>query len=778
MRILEIQVSRYGPLVDIDRLPLKDFDLFFGKNESGKTLLVDAILRMLLRGKRDLQNFENIYRIEENPEGYLLFEFANKSHKLPEEDDATSIVGLNAEEFRNTFVVRDGDLTLVNESNFYTSVTDRLTGLHTKKIELVCDELAIIAKLTNPSSTSGLSDRLGLGKIKSRLRDAKNILTTIVDLRKRMIDQNFEELEQKLVEKEIQSANLNNQILLLEEAYKRERYEMGVERLGNLETAIIQLEELLIFSSDDRDKWRDAENENENLAEQLSDKKNKLESLESDLVEQREALKEAQKEKEILERKENDIKKIQIETFNFTQQVEEYAGKNKLAQQLSFGAIAGFIGFCISLIAYIFSQEIFLVVLSIILALTSIAIFVWWLSITVAIARLEKQKKVIIHESARIGIEGDSIDLILVEIQKYFELLEDAKNNFRDLSNDISSLEKQIQNQMEDIEKFREKQNKNEEIISSFLNKSNASDIDLYTTKLNERAEREKAREREIEALKSAFGDEGISIEDRLIHWREEIDNLAEFKDKAVDVKYNEKEVNKCKEESFDLDVSISVIKAQLIEFRDDLRSIAQSATKILRSDEVILCETSRELNEIENRLLRFIEDVEIKEKNAKIAIEIFEKISAEEEENVAKLFGKDSPASLKFKEITGGIYQSIEYDQEKKKIWTCTAEHDCLNPDQLSKGTYDQLYLSVRLAMAETLLPNEAGFLILDDPFLASDGERLLNQIELLRSLVKEGWQIIYFSVKDEIFEALKGDIDKKVVNLHRLSSIHELPA
>jgi uncharacterized protein YhaN len=87
----------------------------------------------------------------------------------------------------------------------------------------------------------------------------------------------------------------------------------------------------------------------------------------------------------------------------------------------------------------------------------------------------------------------------------------------------------------------------------------------------------------------------------------------------------------------------------------------------------------------------------------------------------------------------------------------------ETLRADQLSTGTFDQLYFATRLALAHRLFGDEPGFLLLDDPFLASDRIRLSNQLEMLAGLSRQGWQILFFSVKDEVaqgFGKLNGEV------------------
>ena len=47
-----------------------------------------------------------------------------------------------------------------------------------------------------------------------------------------------------------------------------------------------------------------------------------------------------------------------------------------------------------------------------------------------------------------------------------------------------------------------------------------------------------------------------------------------------------------------------------------------------------------------------------------------------------------------------------------------------------------------------------------MDDPFVKADPDRLNRQIDALKKITKLGWQVLYFSAKGEIHDALKIDI------------------
>ena len=60
-----------------------------------------------------------------------------------------------------------------------------------------------------------------------------------------------------------------------------------------------------------------------------------------------------------------------------------------------------------------------------------------------------------------------------------------------------------------------------------------------------------------------------------------------------------------------------------------------------------------------------------------------------------------------------------------------------------------------------------------MDDPFVKADPDRLKRQINTLKNITKLGWQVLYFSAKGEIYDALKIDIDNNVIKFIKLQGI-----
>jgi uncharacterized protein YhaN len=60
-----------------------------------------------------------------------------------------------------------------------------------------------------------------------------------------------------------------------------------------------------------------------------------------------------------------------------------------------------------------------------------------------------------------------------------------------------------------------------------------------------------------------------------------------------------------------------------------------------------------------------------------------------------------------------------------------------------------------------------------MDDPFIKADTDRLAKQLDLLKRISKDGWQILYFTAKEEVKDALKQDVASKSIGYHEIQGV-----
>ena len=96
------------------------------------------------------------------------------------------------------------------------------------------------------------------------------------------------------------------------------------------------------------------------------------------------------------------------------------------------------------------------------------------------------------------------------------------------------------------------------------------------------------------------------------------------------------------------------------------------------------------------------------------------------------------------FSRLTGGRYQRITLGEDLS-LSACTQEEDTLRAALWrSDGTVDQLYLALRLAVAEELTPEAP--LILDDALVRFDDQRMAVALDILKEM-GEAKQVILFT-------------------------------
>ncbi len=99
------------------------------------------------------------------------------------------------------------------------------------------------------------------------------------------------------------------------------------------------------------------------------------------------------------------------------------------------------------------------------------------------------------------------------------------------------------------------------------------------------------------------------------------------------------------------------------------------------------------------------------------------------------------------FSMLTNGRYQRITLGEDLT-LSTAAENEDILRSSQWrSDGTIDQLYLALRLAVAEELTPNAP--LILDDALVRFDDQRLSKALDILKEAAKDK-QIILFTCQN----------------------------
>ena len=192
-----------------------------------------------------------------------------------------------------------------------------------------------------------------------------------------------------------------------------------------------------------------------------------------------------------------------------------------------------------------------------------------------------------------------------------------------------------------------------------------------------------------------------------------------------TEIKENEEEYNKLKFEKYSLDLSEKNINNNL-------------------EEKINLEEQLENANSEEEEILKLGQAIEL-------ARNILEKSYEKMKNNITPKFTENLLKNTKG--VIGEKYKNIIFNEEEGLIVE-TENGDYVNANLLSVGTIDQLYLALRLAIANEVAKENLP-IILDEAFAYYDEERLENILFYLNNNFKEN-QIIIFTCSNREKEAL----------------------
>lgn len=770
MKLNEFSLTHYGPLPEKGRIILDQFNLFFGNNESGKTLTIDAIVKLLFGS--DIRYLQGINRVDEKPEGYLIIkDDNNKELKFKGHEDFQKICDISPSEFSNLFIIRDSDLDISNETDFYTKITDRLLGLRTDDLKKIEKNLQDIGKITSTGIFRNIKDE----KIKDRLDDSEKISKEIIELNETVVNENFSTIEMDLIQIKEDIAKISQELDNLEIARKRDRFKRGNQALESLKTYKTKFEEIKDFNNQESQAWR----ENETI---IFTNKRKKEQINSKISEKKETIKNLKSE---IGNMEYDI----VSPRNINEQLQDDINPELKDYEKRIGELANQIG----------KDKFILLTLKITTILLFVSIFldlifpiVWSYAITFLFALVAVVafffKILLIHKRAytngiferikyklsKYELSAETSQEILANINKF--KVEYEKNETR-----ISNLKKEKEKAEEKIDELRTEEipaiDMNilnaQNVIDNIKTKSGAADLQDYIENVDLKNNYEKDISNQLSILED-FGAFDKNEEKSINNWENEIKKIESFQDKAIGILYSEDKVRDLKDKKESLEKQYEELDQRLKDFQEKLRDIERRTTSVLQmSEESVICTSSNDLININCQIWDFIEEYNQTREDILEVIKIFKLIEIEGKERASEILNKESLTSEYFKTITDEAYQNVIFDVDSGRVKVTRKEGVILEIDQLSGGTYDQINLAIRLALGEKILKDKVGFLIMDDPFIKSDQKRLQNQINLLKKIAQIGWQIIYFSCKSEIPIVLAEDISNGSVNYIQMEDL-----
>lgn len=769
MHIRRLVVHRYGPLPPFDG-ELSDFTVIHGPNEKGKTLLIDALVRILFKDeikRGHYKLFGNLSRVDERPEGFAVVATHAEETTVGADRTLSSVapVPITPEDFRNVFLIRDSDLSLKNESAYYERVSERLCGTRSSAIDGLKEALKRIGRLRSATPDSVLSARKDKKdkRVAEQLAAAEHMLDEIRALAETLRGQGFDDATRRLADLADERARLEAESRRLREAERRTRLEKAREAVAGVRERMTAAAELARASDAHLEAWRGIVAQRGVLERDVAD----LATRRSELAG---AFEEARAAGELLSARdaEQASRRDRVEA-QIRPVLDAWLRESGLRRHADRGtrAIAGALVVSIAVgvgaaIAGVVTRSPFAAGAAAAGALSALVCGVVLWKGARSRAALARGEMDLVAAVNRLGLAAESageIADVLAEVQRDAEL---SAERAREQESVVRQREHDVEACDAHAEERRQLLAQLDRDEAALRDASGFDTLETLSTAAARRHELETGIAEEIAALRSLLpGVVAVRDNDALLAACEREIERGLATTAAAAESHGTADPDAVRAIDGDLERVASeetALRQQLERSREELSGIAIRVSQLHVIDGPAHCRTTRELDDVYARVMTFCEDVRRKQRLAQEAIRILDEIDAEEQEKVGALFGADSPVSRWFHDVTGGRYRAVFLEDGDVEVESTDGRR--LSASALSGGAFDQLYLAIRASIAERMLPDTRGFFILDDPFLKADRTRLRSLMKMVRQLVSRGWQVIYVTAKDEVVDALDADI------------------
>ncbi len=251
--------------------------------------------------------------------------------------------------------------------------------------------------------------------------------------------------------------------------------------------------------------------------------------------------------------------------------------------------------------------------------------------------------------------------------------------------------------------------------------------------------------------------------------------NEEEFEKQDNNITFSQQKLDNLEKEIENINSRIKEIEQNNLTIKAELSSIAgldisSSINDLIKKIYQLKEEYLKNKNQIESKILSTI-----------LIYESICELKKEEDEKL-KYFLQSDLIKSSIKKITTR-YNEILYENVNRADSTKTFEiidttksnnknkikdfeifitdgYEKYNLKDISTGAKEQLMLALRIGFLRYLFKNKSGFLILDDAFQHSDYERRKILVDSLIELIKDDWQIFYFTMDDNLRNLIKEKI------------------
>ncbi|MEJ5284302.1 MAG: ATP-binding protein [Brevinematia bacterium] len=707
----------------------KEFNLspvtvFYGKNESGKTTIFDALMIKLTEIKATESDAKKLKRYGTyNKEKNIILE-SEIREKIP------------TEVFKNILAIRAGEISLdLTNKKFSDEISSKIMASEVNLAKLKSE----IDKKANSSNKT-----LTLNKEKDSLIDKYNELKKQLEQQEKKIKENeslkfqlkqlSEQLENKKNEYEQKKARhtqLENEINKLTKAQELKNITESLKKIIEYENLNEKIKTYNEIKEEEIEKFASKEKELPVISKEEELKKNSL----RELREKRKACEE------------------KIKNFNSNiseKDIEDIETKlNKINKK---NATIEFI--CKT-------SAVLIVILTIILVLTLKNLYILpFLSLSIIPFFLLFQNRKIAN------LEKDQILSKLPEEKRKEEYINQLKFEIKNKANSLKESEKELadlkekENRLEkEIEELNTKKATIEKELRDFLFNQKATSIkELYERKTNQDAQKKQLEKLKSDITTTFKKSSSEEIKAELLIKKSQLEAEGVFESD-----YNDDNLKRLKIEK---DRTLREIELLMQEIRILENKISENKGKSSNISEILnqYKELEKQIILTENKIYEIITTQNAYFKISSIISEIMKDVSLtfnQLAKEISNEFGEFFPH---FKEVDISSINNIEDFSVKDKY------EQKRRINHLSTGTRDMFLLAFRILLAKKF--GIGKFLILDEPFLALDNERIEKMLDIIEKFYKENkWQLIFLT-KDLTLKEL---ILKKFGQIARAEDLNE---
>ena len=692
-RIKRIKVKRGGPLEKDFEIQPGDLNLVYGLNETGKTYLLESLVRLLFKTKgRDAPKWK---LREWDTNGKILVSgiegkgqvtsFSELSKKL--EDYRCGDDDHLPRDFSRLLVVRAGETVISTDPKKdgigRDILKDYLSG------NRLLDDLGSDKKISKILKKARIEGGVIVGHDQGEINTQTELRTKIDSIKALLdkVDQNFSEGPVSTFRKELEGKKERK--TLLEKAKKHESHLLRKKRneLKDKSSNLVNLSNLGKMEAD-IERYRRKEQRVLALQEEMGDL--------SATIGMRDWCVEARQSWDGIEDS-GDVKEpgigwmITVGVLFLSSFIFGFVGQRWL---LSSVAILGLGAILIYLVK---------------LTRATPAAAKAELTIKRASQTYQKFFDEPLDDPLHLSVKEKKLDREIVKIESQVKNLEDEKKEVRELGEEIKDFFSKVGDKDLEPSKWEKVLDKRKREVNKIESEIKGCDRKLEKLSVEPRLDLEEDPgvpwdvgrfndlSRKISELESSIQRE----EDNLLELREEISNMA--------------------------GKSSSAAWDQLLEALQDLKE-----------------STLREYRKCTAEIL------------AKIGLwKVLEELKQKENEWIEQGLERDalrSPLSA----LTGDRYESIHFVEEEG-LQLSDRKGNSYSLGKLSTGVREQICLALRFGFASIALGGEPAFLLLDDAFQHSDWERRPRMIEYVVELTRQGWQVFYFTMDDHIRDQFK---------------------